>query len=173
MWDNPYRASDQSPPTGTAPAFSSNPFQGRMPTSPSTNYFALNATATYKMPQHTRVTAYVSRGFLTDAANTVIIPQTINGVLLAQPGIATLDRTSVNGKGDTKTFNLTFVSKPKDIVDVTAQATLLPLRQHDARLRERDPAGGRTTPPSRRCRVHRKPRRSASSARRSTSTGVS
>lgn len=123
VWDNPYRATDQSPATGTQPNVSSNPFQGRMPTSPSSNYFGLNATASYKLPEHSRVTAYVSRGWLKDAANTAIMPMTINTVLLAQPGIANqpLERSTVDGEGDTKTFNLTFTSKPKQMLDINAR----------------------------------------------------
>jgi MtrB/PioB family decaheme-associated outer membrane protein len=121
VWDNPYRVSDQTPVTGTQPNVSSLPFQGRMPTSPSSNYFALNGTASYKLPSRSRVTAYVSRGWLKDVSATTIMPQTINTVLLTQPGISTPERATVDGQGDTKTFNLTFTSKPKNVVDINAR----------------------------------------------------
>lgn len=122
VWDNPFRVTDQTPTTGTPPNVSSLPMQARMPTAPSSSFFSLNGMASFKMAQRTRVTAYVSKGTLRDASDTAIMPFTINSALPVLP----LQRTTVDGEAGTKTFNLTFTSRPKNVLDVTAR-----YRYHD------------------------------------------
>jgi hypothetical protein len=117
VWDNPFRVTDQTPTTGTAPNVSSLPMQARMPTAPSSSFFTVNGMASFKMAQRTRVTAYVSKGTLKDASDTTILPMTINSALPVIP----LERSTVDGEAGTKTFSLTFTSRPKNVVDVTAR----------------------------------------------------
>ena len=117
VWDNPFRVTDQTPTTGTAPNVSSLPMQARMPTAPSSSFFTINGMVSFKMAQRTRVTAYVSKGTLKDASDTAILPMTINSVLPVIP----LERNLVEGEAGTKTFNLTFTSRPKNVMDITAR----------------------------------------------------
>jgi MtrB/PioB family decaheme-associated outer membrane protein len=102
-FDNPFRLTD-------IPATSS---RGRLALAPSNSFIDVHALGSVKLPGHSRATAYISTGSLTDADPTAILPQTINSSIVTQP----LERTTVEGKARTLASTLTFVSRPRPFLD--------------------------------------------------------
>jgi MtrB/PioB family decaheme-associated outer membrane protein len=106
VFDNPFRVSD----------IAATPSRGRSSLPPSNSFMGVNGLASVRLPGRSRATAYVSAGHLTDAGDP-IIPQTINSAVVTAP----LPRTTVDGEARTTAVNLTFVSRPKRYVDITAR----------------------------------------------------
>ena len=101
-WSNPYRNTDSA-------SLSS---EGRTALPPSNNWNVANASMSWKIAKHTRLTGYVSFGFLNDDGAT-IIPNTINTALAVIP----LSRTMVQGQAQTQNANLVFTSRPTKTID--------------------------------------------------------
>jgi hypothetical protein len=69
------------------------------------------------MAKRTRLTAYVSTGSLKDVGDP-LMPQTIN---TSNTNILPLPRNTVSGEARTNTLNLTFTSRPGNVVDIDAR----------------------------------------------------
>lgn len=113
-FDNPFRSFDSPPSSGV----SSSSSAGRVSLPPSNTFFTVNGLASVKLPKRSRASIYLSAGSLTDAGDP-IMSQTINvnNSAIVQP----LPRTTVNGEARTFSTNLTFVSRPTDLLDFSAR----------------------------------------------------
>jgi MtrB/PioB family decaheme-associated outer membrane protein len=105
-FDNPFRAVD----IATASS------RGRVSLAPNNTFFSVNGMASVRLPQRSRLTAYVSVGSLTDAGDP-LMPQTINSAVTAAP----VDRNVVGGEARTLGLNLSYVSRPTRNTDINVQ----------------------------------------------------
>lgn len=105
-FDNPFRAIDTT----------SAPSRGRLSLPPSSAFVSVNGLASVKLPRRSRVTAYVSVGSLNDRG-AGILPQTINTANVTAP----LERTLVEGEARTSAVNLSFVSRPTRLLDISVR----------------------------------------------------
>jgi len=106
-FDNPFRLDDTSSASS----------RGRESLPPSSTFFSVNGMAAMRLPGHSRLMGYFSSGLLEDAG-APIMPQTVNAVA---PGINPLERTTVDGKGETMASTITFTSRPSNHVDFNAR----------------------------------------------------
>lgn len=113
-FENPFRSFDQLI-TGSATS-SGAAAAGRLSLAPSNSFVNVNALASVKLPARSRVSWSVSVGSLKDAGDP-IMPQTINA--LNQGLIAALPRERVEGEARTLATNLSFISRPSSLFDVS------------------------------------------------------
>jgi len=105
VFDNPLRATD----------IAGTPSAGRLSLPVSNTRLGVNGMVSVKMPKKSRFTAYMALSTLKDD-NGQILPQTINSALNAPS--STLSRTTVSGEAKTTAVNLSFVSRPSQLVGV-------------------------------------------------------
>ncbi len=108
LFDNPLRATDIA---GTASA-------GRLSLPVSSTRLGVNGMISIKMPKKSRLTAYAAFSTLKDD-NGLVLPQTSNTAVLALAGPP--DRTAINGEAKTTAANVSFVSRPSDLVSVNVR----------------------------------------------------
>ena len=106
VWDNPSRVTD-SPTAG--------PAQGRMALWPNTTMHTVSASGGVNMPAHSRATAYISIGNLTN--NDPLLPYTINSAITS-PALA---RPTADVDARVTTMNYLFTSRPTRILFVSAR----------------------------------------------------
>jgi MtrB/PioB family decaheme-associated outer membrane protein len=102
-FDNPWRVTDST----TAGS------RGRTALAPSNSLVGVNGMLSYKLPYRSRASIYGSVGSLRDAG-AALLPFTINSAL---PALA-LDRATTEGEARTNALNLSFTSRPTQMVDV-------------------------------------------------------
>lgn len=105
-FDSPFRSTDVA----------STPSRGRLSLPPDNSYISGNGLVSAKLPWRSRATAYVSVGMLKDAGEP-LMPQTINTATTP----AALTRTAVDGEARTSSVNLSFVSRPGSMVELSAR----------------------------------------------------
>jgi MtrB/PioB family decaheme-associated outer membrane protein len=96
-WDNPFNLVDEA----------NNPSRGRGSLPPSNTYYGVNSLVSVKLPRRSRISAFASMGWLTDAGDP-IMPFTINSAVTAEPFV----RNTVDGEARTTAINLNFTSRP-------------------------------------------------------------
>jgi MtrB/PioB family decaheme-associated outer membrane protein len=101
VWDNPQRVTD-SPTAG--------PAQGRMTLWPNTNANTVSAAGGLNLPAHSRASAYVSIGELSN--DNPLLPFTINSAL-ASPALA---RATSDVHATVTTMNYAFTSRPTSML---------------------------------------------------------
>jgi MtrB/PioB family decaheme-associated outer membrane protein len=106
VWDNPLRIAD---------SIGAGPYQGRMALWPNSAYNTVSATASVSMVGRSQAVAYLAVGNMTQ--NDPLIPFTINTAL---PSIE-LARPTANAQARVTSANLTFTSRPTDIVWFSAR----------------------------------------------------
>lgn len=107
-WDNPLATTDRVYPSaysdGRGPSYS------RMATAPDSTRHMVSAAGSYKLPAHSRLSAYLGVGSVT--SNAAILPYTTN---TAAP-VLELPRTNVNGDVGILSSNVNFTSRPNRYV---------------------------------------------------------
>jgi MtrB/PioB family decaheme-associated outer membrane protein len=106
VWDNPSRVTD-SPTAG--------PAQGRMALWPNTDMNSVSASGGLKLPGHSRASAYISLGNLSN--NAALLPFTINTALVSPP----LDRSTADVTARVTAMNYLFTSRPVNTVWFSAR----------------------------------------------------
>jgi MtrB/PioB family decaheme-associated outer membrane protein len=106
VWDNPSRVTD-SPTAG--------PLQGRMTLWPNTTMNTVSATGGLNLTGHSRASAFLSVGDLTN--NNPLLPFTINSALVSPA----LDRTTSDVKARVTAMNYVFTSRPTTMLWFSAR----------------------------------------------------
>jgi MtrB/PioB family decaheme-associated outer membrane protein len=106
VWDNPSRVSD---------AAVGGPAQGRMALWPNTDMNSVSAAGGLKLPGHSRASAYISLGNLSN--NAALLPFTINTALVSPP----LDRPTADVTARVTAMNYLFTSRPVNTVWFSAR----------------------------------------------------
>ena len=109
VWSNPSRVTD---------AAVGGPAQGRMALWPNTDMNSVSASGGLKLPGHSRASAYVSLGNLSN--NAPLLPYTINSAL-ASPA---LDRPTADVTARVTAMNYLFTSRPVNTVWFSARYRL-------------------------------------------------
>jgi len=104
-FDNPWRLTDASNASS----------RGRYALPPTNSYMGVNGLISVKLPQRSRLSAYVSAGSLKDDG-APILPYTVNA---AAPAAQPFPRETVDGEAGTKAINLSFSSRPTSQWDVS------------------------------------------------------
>jgi len=106
VWDNPSRITD-SPTAG--------PAQGRMALWPNTDMNSVNVSGGYKLPGHSRASAFISVGSLSN--NAPLLPFTDNSALVSP----TLARPTADVTARVIAMNYLFTSRPANTVWFSAR----------------------------------------------------
>jgi MtrB/PioB family decaheme-associated outer membrane protein len=106
VWDNPSRITD-SPTAG--------PAQGRQALWPNTDMNSVSAAGGLKLPGHSRASAYISVGSLSN--NAALLPFTINSALVSPA----LDRPTAEVTARVTAMNYLFTSRPVNTVWFSAR----------------------------------------------------
>jgi len=109
VWDNPSRVSD---------AAVGGPAQGRMALWPNTDMNSVSAAGGLKLPAHSRASAYISVGNLSN--NAALLPYTINSALVSPA----LDRPTADITARVTAMNYLFTSRPVNTVWFSARYRL-------------------------------------------------
>jgi hypothetical protein len=116
--DNPFRATDLA---YTSTAVPGGPAQARFSTSPDNEATRGAFGVQYKLARRTRISGDVAIGTWTQDA--AFLPFTINSAIATPAGLPATDlsalpRRSLDGKINTTTFNVNFVSRPIDPLSI-------------------------------------------------------
>jgi hypothetical protein len=119
--DNPFRATDLAYVSTSVPG---GPAQARFSTSPDNAATRGAFGGQLKLARQTRLTADVAFGQWTQ--NDPFLPYTINSAIFTPSGapanaVSSLQQPSLNGKINTASYNLTFVSRPMTPLTVRAR----------------------------------------------------
>lgn len=132
--DNPFRASDLAYVSTAVPG---GPAQARFSTAPDNEATRGAFGGQLKLARQTRVTADIAFGQWTQ--NAPFLPFTINSAILTPAGVpansvAALPQASLDGKMNTASYNLTFVSRPARPLTLRARYRNYSLKDKSARF---------------------------------------
>jgi hypothetical protein len=138
VFDNPFRATDAPSVTigtGAAATGVGGPTSGRMINPPDNSAYLGALGTTLKLPEHTRITADLNLGRLTQ--NAQFFPYSINTAIVT-PVIAaqtsSLPAQSLNGKIDTTSLVLAVTSRPVEPLHVAVRYRVYDLNNQTPRL---------------------------------------